>query len=279
MTSDNLFFDSYIKESSFKDYKDFKGPNHPFRFKSDILEILRVFEYDIPTRQRFIDAFVFIGGIDTESASQQLVDMLFKIRRVFGGADNALDRIEACNLKLVRRVTESVKYQRRNMHGSECFTDALQLLREKSNIDDLAVSNPLPVVFSFSNEAAYSPRQKKKPINVAQGTRIREVSEEWILAQQEKSQYMESIKVRDSVLSDWLALIVSNNKSLISTDITVTTPFEFFALVQARRLCLESEEFKQGFPKTYADYKFTTVSEKFIDHGVVICRQFEITKR
>ncbi|HEC58935.1 MAG TPA: hypothetical protein ENI24_05155 [Methylophaga sp.] len=275
----DLFFDSYIKESSFRDYKDFKGPNHPFRFKSDIIKLINEFEYDVAIRVHFSDAISSINGTSREQAGHELVVMLSKIRTVFANADYSLNRIETCNLKLVRRVTESVKYQRRNTQGNERFKEVLQLLRGRSDIENLAVANSLPAIFALSDEAAYRPKQKKKPIKQGTGSMLRNVSEEELLAQQEKRQYMDSIKVTERSLYNWLSLILAGKDRVTSLDISIETPFEFFAFVQARRLCLGSEEFRSSFAKTYVDYQFTTISEKLIDHGVVICRQFDIAKK
>lgn len=280
----SLFFDGFINESSFSDYKDIKSNNHPFRFKSEILGSLRTIEYDPIIYARFISAIRENNGLDADGAATILRDSLGKIRSIFIHTDNLLDRIDKSHNKLIRRVTEAAKYQQRSETGlSNSITDALDKLKTIDYAGDLLVVNPLPSLFALSAGALYKPKQRKRPIPKSSGVAVRKVSEDEILLQAAKRGYMDSIRVTDRSLSSWVAGLFSDpsvsDGRVRSRSLLIDTPAKFYLFVQARRLCMDNKEFRSRYPKTARDYSFVLIGDEQFDHGPIICRQFEMKRQ
>ena len=269
----DLFFESFIKESSFSDYKDIKSENHPFRFKSVILDFLRDFEFDGSLKDRLIKAVAKTKSIPREEANEQLMEILSKMRKIFVNTDNLLERIDLSHGKLVRRVTESVQYQKRNISGG-CYREALELIKNKDCIESLDVANSLPQVFSISEDCLYKPKKKREKI--ARGTVVKNhISNEGRLLNKEIRAYQDSISIRDEDLCSWVADKLGSNDSMRSVDIDIVTAPDFFAFVQARRLC---GQYREGFHATRRNYMFTLNGEELVDHLALFSAEFTIEK-
>jgi len=273
----DLFFESFIKESSFSDYKDIKSENHPFRFKSVILDLLRDFEFNEPLNNRLVLAISKTKDIDRDEALKQLIEMLARMQKIFISTDQLLDRIDLSHGKLVKRVTESVQYQKRNIKGGP-YREALALLKSRDSkgcgIEDLNVSNPLPQIFSISNSDLY--KLKKKRVVIPREAIVQnKVSKEALLLKKETRAYQNSISISDKGLCDWLTKQLGSNESIRSTDINIITATDFFSFIHARRLC---NRYEDRFQTARQKFTLTAHGAELIDHSALLSVEFTIKK-
>lgn len=275
-----MFFEDFIGNSSFTAYKDIKGVNHPFRFKSEILKLLDNMEYMPNLRNKIITNIQEAGNIDSEKAHSDLIGMLRIIRNVFYNTEPLLDRIDRNHSRLVKRINEAVKYQQRTPTSiSESFTKALSLIKQiDSDIGILSVNSPIPKIYAFKDSSFTLPICKKTPIQTKQALVNRSISNHKAMQIKLYRNYAQRLFVTQDGFLKWLEKQFQQHEveNISSLNIKVETIEDTIFFSQARRLCKPSHEQKSQFSRAMESYSFTLLSEVAIEHETVICRPFNL---
>jgi hypothetical protein len=278
-----MFFEDFIGNSSFTAYKDIKGANHPFRFKSEILKLLDNLEYTPTLRDRIIINLQEAGHIGNEKAHAYLLDMIRIIRNVFYSTEPLLNRIDRNHSRLVKRINEAVKYQQRTPSSiSERFTKALDLIKQSDNlIDEFGVSSPVPKIYAFKDSNFTLPTSKKPVIQPQQTLANSGISSHKAMQIKLARDYAQRLFITQDGFLCWLEQQFQRHdaEDIPSSDIEVNTIEDTVFFAQARRLCNPSHEQKEQFNTAMDRYDFTLLSEKIIEHETVICRPFKLSKK
>ncbi len=112
------FFDDFVERILVQDYKRLKTRNNPFRYRQQILSLIRDLEYDVDRKKRLVDAFMAqAGSDDSERAWQAINNDIDKLRAVFEQVDGHLSRVDLYREKVERRVADTVRYLDRSQPG------------------------------------------------------------------------------------------------------------------------------------------------------------------
>jgi hypothetical protein len=278
-----MFFEDFIGNSSFTAYKDIKGANHPFRFKSEILKLLDNLEYNHSLRDKIIANLQEAGNSDSEKAHADLLDMLRIIRNVFYSTEPLLNRIDRNHGRLVKRINEAVKYQQRTPSSiSERFTEALSLIKQSDNESDkFGVSSPVPKIYAYKDSNFTLPSIKKPAIQTQQTIANSGISSLRAMQIKLSRDYAQRLFITQDDFLGWLEQQFeqhnADNVSSINIEVNCIEDTIFFA--QSRRLCKPSHEQKKQFNSVLDRYGFTLLSEDTVEHETVICRPFKLSKK
>lgn len=278
-----MFFEDFIGNSSFTAYKDIKGTNHPFRFKSEILKLLENLEYNPSLREKIIALLQEAGNIDSEKAHADLMGMLRIIRDVFYSTEPLLNRIDRNHGRLVKRVNEAVKYQQRTPSStSERFTEALSLIKQSDNEnDEFGVNSPVTKVYAYKDSNFTLPSCKKPAIQTQQTFANSGISSPRAMQIKLSRDYAQRLFITQDGFLGWLEQQFQqhNTDDISSINIEVNTIEDTIFFAQSRRLCKPSHEQKKQFNNVLDKYGFTLLSEDTVEHETVICRPFKLSKK
>lgn len=282
-----LFFEGFIKNSSFSDYNLIKGQHHPFRFKSEILDMLYSIEYEVDTTERVVNSIQEHNKLKTaqdfpyEKALESLKNKVRVIRNIFENTEHLIEKIDASHARLGRQVNESIKYHSRTPSSAiNDFESLLKTIKEtgvKGNI-----SNPLPVYPLISLELVARIPKKRKPITQRKSTIKTQIPEEVIRQKEEKRLALERRTINQEKLVKWLDKLFSQHGELgqiNSADIPVSTIEDFVAFTVCRRLGTKDEKLHRNYSDTLKQYSFTLTGDDLIEHEHTFCQPFSILKR
>ena len=281
-----LFFEGFIKNSSFSDYNLIKGQHHPFRFKSDILDMLYSIEYQVDTTERVANSIQEHNKLKTaqdfpyEKALESLKNKVRIIRNIFENTEQIIEKIDTSHARLGRQVSESIKYHART--PSSAINDFESLLRTIKKVGVKgSISNPLPVYPLISLELMARIPKKRKPITQCKSTIKTQIPEEVIRQKEEKRLTLEKRTINQEKLTKWLDELFCQYGELgkiHSIDIPVSTIESFVAFTVCRRLGIGDEKLYRNYSDTLKQYSFTLTGDDLIEHEHIFCQPFTIVK-
>lgn len=281
-TKTNLFFDDFLGSERFSDYQDIKQKNHPFRYQSAIFDALNTIGGDSAIRLAFIEAIEQSGQTDGLSSDQYLDKSLRAIRQFFMNSQMLLDRVERNHLRLLRRVTESVKYQQRSSGDLQLTVKSAidNIMNLPDDIDLKTVVHPIPEMQLISTHAFATLRTPRRKIDKSKGNAVKTVSDEHKEQTRLERQYAQFLRIEDAALMAWLEKHLQEKTALHSTDIIIDDARDFSAFTLARRLTIEGHSLGQKYRKTCAAFEFKLIEKSDIEqHDVVDCYRFTVRRK
>ncbi|WP_036178883.1 Wadjet anti-phage system protein JetA family protein [Marinomonas sp. MED121] len=281
-----LFFEEFIKNSSFSDYNLIKGQHHPFRFKSEILDMLYSIEYEVDTTEQVVNSIQEHNRLKTaqdlpyEKALESLKNKVRLIRNIFENTEYLIEKIDASHARLGRQVNESIKYHSRT--PSSAINDFESLLKTiKETGVKGTISNPLPVYPFFSLELVARVPKQRKQITQRKNTIKTLIPEEVIRQKEEKRLALERRTINQEKLTKWLDALFNQHGELgqiNSINIPVSTIEDFVAFTVCRRLGIEDEKLHRNYSDTLTQYNFILAGDDLIEHEHTFCQPFNIVK-
>lgn len=274
----NAYFEQFINNTSFIELQDIKSNNHPFRYRWDILALIRKIEHDPEVNQRFIDALRQDSSVDDPAFA--LNSMLSVVQRIFSNADVMSERIDKNNAKLSKRFADAVRYNRRTRTDTkEKLEQAIQDISKAHPSHLVNLPNRLPYVFAFSEDGLHKPKKARPPVRPPKGVSTKQISSEEAMLSRLRRQYLQDIRVDEAVFHHWLAkLLEGHPKGLSSQDVLIETAPEFAMFIESRRLCSSSHAETSRFKTILKQYDFILTGDELAEHHLLFCRPFLITR-
>ena len=156
----DLFFNHFIDSPAFKVLNSLNGDNHPYRYKAEILKMVDQLEYS-SIKDKVLD--LYSESDEAEKLSDQYFNNLRIIRKIFSNVENLKSRVDRNHGKLVKRVNESIRYQRRYGNGIGVYETVLSELKAaKLNSHDLQLDSlVVELQPAYSDVNFRLPAQKK----------------------------------------------------------------------------------------------------------------------
>lgn len=145
------FFTDYITKHLITDYKSLRTKNNPFRFRVNILDVIRKIQDDTLIMPRLAEGYVKEGRADDKRRAEEIIRKeLTEVHRTFDNIDRQLDIIDNTQANIERRVHTVIRYMDRDDAGLlDRSTQALRALGES----DLAYDAEIDVLsFIFRYE-------------------------------------------------------------------------------------------------------------------------------
>ncbi|MBO1927498.1 hypothetical protein J3998_07895 [Thiomicrorhabdus sp. 6S2-11] len=276
-----LFFEGFIQGSSFSDYNAIKGHNHPFRYRTEIIEKLFEIEHTPEIRNRLIEAISEHENLLKQDAEEKLIKNIHLIRSVFQNTEHLITKIDISHDRLLRQVNESIKYQRRTpTNAGQLFEEAISLLKEVD--DGQVIDSPLPVFKAVSSDSVGRIPRKRPPIKQEAVSLSSAIPEEQKARIQARRDYAERVSLSDQKFLAWLNALFSENYpkvQITSQEVLITEVEDLIGFSNARRLAMEPGKLHSRYRKSLSQYEFTRKSVGLIQHEYMLCNAFTITKK
>lgn len=270
-----LFFDEFIQTPSFQALHSINGNNHPYRFKPEILKVIDQLEFgDI--KDTILEKLN--GSNATEKKIGQYFSNLQTIRKVFSNVETLKNRVDRNHGKLVKRVNDSLQYQRRYSDGVGVFKAALKQL--KANDLGLDFNSQLHYLQTgFYEENFNLPKRKKPPIQLTNGIK-KSISKREQIRTKFQREYRKLYRMDGEKILAYLDELFQNFESstLNSESIIVDDYYQYICFSTIRRLCNLTNKTSVRYKDVLKRYQFKIISDQPIEHDVCLCRSFKITK-
>lgn len=269
------FFDDFVERILVQDYKRLKTRNNPFRYRQQILSLIRDLEYDVEKKKRLVDAFMAqAGSDDSERAWQAINNDIDKLRAVFEQVDSHLARVDLYRAKVERRVADTVRYLDRSQPGMATHIAGLlkqlgSAVASSSDDSELFVVMPLidvaPVAPQSLREA---PRNRIPP--EPRPLRTHGLNPAVQARQKALRAYLDRRRIDPKRLAGYLERELGAKSSITGTQLSVNGVEDFIAFTHVRHL-----EYLPGAQRLTRYYRIER-KDGWIDNDWVRCPDFVV---
>jgi hypothetical protein len=235
------FFDDFVERILIQDYKRLKTRNNPFRYRQQILSLIRDLEYDVEKKKRLVDAFMAqAGSDDSERAWQAINNDIDKLRGVFEQVDSHLARVDLYRAKVERRVADTVRYLDRSQPGMATHIAGMlkqlgEAVANSSDDSELFVVMPLIDVLPVApHSLREAPRNRIPPDPRPLRTHALDPA---VQARQKALRaYLDKRRIDPKRLASYLEREMGTLRSINGTQLNINGVEDFIAFTHVRHL-------------------------------------------
>ncbi|MFC6672536.1 Wadjet anti-phage system protein JetA family protein [Marinobacterium aestuariivivens] len=111
------FFDRFVEHILVSDYKTLKTKNNPFRFRRQILALLRELQFDSVRLEQLAGHYQMQFELGYDDAEAMVHQHINRIIRIFDSVDQRLATIDDFRYRLEKRVADTVRYMDKTTPG------------------------------------------------------------------------------------------------------------------------------------------------------------------
>lgn len=152
------FFDRFVEQILVSDYKTLKTRNNPFRFRRQILAMLRDLQFDPLKLQQLTEHYQQQMDLSHDVAEAQVHQHINRIIRIFESVDQRLAAIDDFRYQLEKRVADTVRYMDKTTPGM-----AARLSRLISGLAKVE-ERLIPPVTALDEVGFISPSSVRSPV-------------------------------------------------------------------------------------------------------------------
>jgi hypothetical protein len=272
------FFDDFVERILVQDYKSLKTRNNPFRYRQQILSLVRNLEYDLEKKKRLVDGFMLQAGTeDSEKAWNAINNDIDKLRGVFEQVDGHLDRVDRYRSKVERRVADTVRYLDKSQPGMATNIAGLlktlapyvaELADDSEPVFDLPLIDVLPIGYQSLRDA---PRTRTPP-------EPRPLQSQYLdpavqARQKALRAYLDKRRIDPKRLAGYLEQQMNDKPSITGKELSIDGVEDFIAFTHVRHL-----EYLPGAQSLSRLYSIEH-REGWIDNDWVRCPDFSVHRR
>jgi hypothetical protein len=231
------FFSDFVEEFLVADYKTLHTKENPFRFRTEILRLVRELKFDAPIKKILARKYQELGiSRQGEESLLKVEGDIERIEAVFSEVDSHLSRIDAFRAQLERRVAESVRYLDKTQHGASA-----RLARLITGIgrqsDQFILSLPPPHalarVLPLSVRSLRQPISSRKP-PTPEVLRVRPVDPEKARQQEQVIDYLNRRTISPQLVASYLDRQLGGGLIANGSELRVASVEDFVAAAHAR---------------------------------------------
>lgn len=265
------FFDRFVEQILVSDYKTLKTRNNPFRFRRQILSMLRDLQFDPLKLQQLAEHYQLQLDMSYDVAEVQVHQHINRIIRIFESVDQRLAAIDDFRYQLEKRVADTVRYMDKTTPGMAArlsrLIAAVGNLPEKvipplTTLDEVGFISPASVRAPVRRRIEAQPRIiTQKEIDPAV-LELRRLFKEW----------KERREVNVDRIETYLESQLAGRDQLRATDFRIGTVEDYICFSYVRHfnsLGKKAQRMRQRYRIQFED-NYVNVS------GMVECRGFVI---
>ncbi len=152
------FFDRFVENILVSDYKTLKTKNNPFRFRRQILSLLRELQFDSLRLEKLTVHYQMQFEVSHDEAEARVHQHINRIIRIFDSVDKRLATIDDFRYRLEKRVADTVRYMDKTTPGMAARLS--RVISEIARRPDDAV----PLVDTLESIGFLSPSSVRSPM-------------------------------------------------------------------------------------------------------------------
>jgi hypothetical protein len=266
------FFDRFVEHILVSDYKTLKTKNNPFRFRRQILSLLRDLQFDTVKVDKLARHYQEQFECTYDEAEAKVHMHINRIIRIFDSVDKRLDTIDDFRYRLEKRVADTVRYMDKTTPGM-----ASRLSRV---ISEIAKKDDIPLLDSIDELGFLSPSSVRSPIRrkiVAEPTVIRQqkIDPRVIELRQLFKEYKERREVQIDRIEAYLERNFAERDTLRADQFSIETIEDYICFSYIRHLASLGKKAKKTAEMYNIEFNenYTQVAD------MVECRDFVINRK
>ncbi|MBR9829904.1 MAG: hypothetical protein GYB41_14925 [Oceanospirillales bacterium] len=268
------FFDRFVEQVLVSDYKTLKTRNNPFRFRRQILAILRDLQFDPLRLQQLCEHYQLQLDISYDVAESQVHQHINRIIRIFESVDQRLAAIDDFRYQLEKRVADTVRYMDKTTPGmaarlSRLIAAAAKLPDEQitpiATLDEVGFISPASVRAPVRRRVEATPRVITQQVIDPKVLELRRLFKEW----------KERREVNIDRLEAYLDSQFSGRDQLRATDFNITSVEDYICFSYIRHLHSLGKKTQQMRKRYRIQFEDTYVNVA----DMVTCRGFIIHRK
>jgi hypothetical protein len=266
------FFDRFVEKILVSDYKTLKTKNNPFRFRRQIISLLRDLQFDTIKLDKLTVHYQeqFESTYDDAEAMVHL--HINRIMRIFESVDKRLDTIDDFRYRLEKRVADTIRYMDKTTPG---------MASRLSRLITAAAKNPaLPVITSLEDVGFISPSSVRSPFKRRIQNEPRVIHQQIIdpkalQLRQLFKEFKERREVRIDRIDAYLDRHLSQKESLRADEFQIDSIEDYICFSYIRHLASLGKQAKKTAEQFNIQFndQYTQVA------GMVECRDFVIYRK
>lgn len=272
------FFEDFVERILVQDYKRLKTRNNPFRYRQQILSLIRDLEYDFERKQRLVRGFMEQSGTDdSERAWQAINNDIDKLRGVFEQVDGHLARVDRYRAKVERRVADTVRYLDRSQPGMANRIAGLikqlgPLVSDYSDESEPFVALPLIDVLPIGHQSLREAPRKRVPPE-PRPLRTHTLDPAVQARQLALRAYLDRRRIDPKRLATYLEHQMGTRTSISGSELSISGVEDFIAFTHVRHL-----EYLPGAQRLARDYVIEK-TEGWIENDWIRCPDFSVHRK
>ncbi len=268
------FFDRFVAHILVSDYKTLKTKNNPFRFRRQILTMLRDLQFDPLKVEKLAKHYQEQFELDFADAEAMVHSHINRIIRIFESVDQRLATIDDFRYRLEKRVADTVRYMDKTTPGMSSRLS--RLISDVSKLD----SRSIPHITSLEAAAFIAPGSVRSPVRRRVETKPRVIRPVEIDPRVlEMRQLFKEYKARREVKPENIELYVERHlldkKKINASDFTIECIEDYICFSYLRHMRSLGKQ-GRGTANKY-EIKF---EEKYVNVAdMVECRDFSIQRK
>ncbi len=266
------FFDTFVEQILVSDYKTLKTKNNPFRFRRQILAMLRDLQFDPIKLEKLIHHYQLQFENDYIDAEAMVHTHINRIIRIFESVDKRLDSIDDFRYKLEKRVADTVRYMDKTTPGMASRLS--RLIKNVSQNHKLLESHPIT---QLENSGFLSPSSIRSPmkrrIEVAPRVIHQQIIDPKVIELRELFKaYKERREVKVERIEGYLARHFTTETTLRADQFKIESIEDYICFSYIRHLASLGKKAKATTDK----YKIAFTDQYIEVDDMVECRDFTL---
>ena len=266
------FFDTFVEQILVSDYKTLKTKNNPFRFRRQILSMLRDLQFDTIKLEKLTEHYQLQFENEYIDAQAMVHTHINRIIRIFESVDKRLDSIDDFRYKLEKRVADTIRYMDKTTPGMASRLS--RLISAVAKDDSVLQKQPITQLESVGFLSAHSVRSPiRRRIEVSPRIIRQQIIDPKVLELRELfKQYKERREVRVDRIENYLAKHFENTDTVQAKQFQIASIEDYICFSYIRHLASLGKKAKATTDKFQIQFKDDYIE---VDE-MVICRDFTI---
>ena len=268
------FFDRFVEHILVSDYKTLKTKNNPFRFRRQILALLRELQFDSLRLEKLTVHYQMQFEVSHDEAEARVHQHINRIIRIFESVDQRLATIDDFRYRLEKRVADTVRYMDKTTPGMSSRLS--RLIADVAKLD----ARSIPHINTLDGVAFIAPGSIRSPMRRRVETKPRVIRPVEIDPRVlEMRQLFKEYKARREVKPENIELYVERHlidrKKISAADFTIECIEDYICFSYLRHLRSLGKK-GRGTANKY-EIKF---EDKYVNVAdMVECRDFSIQRK
>lgn len=268
------FFERFVEHILVSDYKTLKTKNNPFRYRRQILALLRELQFDSLKLEQLVVHYqeqFEIAQIDAEAMVHKHIN---RIVRIFESVDQRLATIDDFRYRLEKRVADTVRYMDKTTPGM-----ASRLSRAIANLNG-RTEEQIPKLDSLERIRFIAPGSVRSPVKrrvEAEPTVIRkqEIDPQVLQLRELLKDYKARREVTPQRIGDFIERQLRGRDTIAASDFSIESIEDYICFSYVRHMA----SFGKKGRKTADQYQVVFKDSYINVSDVVECRDFVIQRK
>ncbi|WP_027859631.1 Wadjet anti-phage system protein JetA family protein [Marinobacterium jannaschii] len=268
------FFERFVEHILVSDYKTLKTNNNPFRFRRQILALLRDLQFDTVKVDLLTKHYQQQFDSEYHDAEAMVHQHINRIIRIFESVDQRLNTIDDFRYRLEKRVADTVRYMDKTTPGMAARLSRVitQISRKQEEL--------YPKIDTLDEVGFLSPGSVRAPVRRRVETQPRVITQATIDPKVlELRRLFKEHKERREVSADKIELYLERHlagrDSLAATEFTIESVEDYICFSYVRHL----KSLGKKASKTVAKFDIS-ISDQYVRVAdMVECRDFVIERK